>query len=243
MNYFVVPESEHFSAFSFWKGEVGYVAEMVHAVQHVRRMRGGAQAHLMRCTDGHYYVVKFQNNPQHVRVLANELLASRLAEQIGLPVPACDVVEVSPWLVESTEELRIEQGSHKDLCTPGLCFGSRYVADPGHLLPLHDAVEKVKSGAIKPRNRRPSRIPLRSLFSFVGSELARRQGRRSSRCEVTSDTRNCGYCEKFRVTKVTFTPAEAASTIQHVVWQFWGRAAEASLTEKSRALFYCVLAT
>jgi hypothetical protein len=26
-----------------------------------------------------------------------------------------------------------------------------------------------------------------------------------------------------------------------VVWQFWGRAAEASWTEKSRALFYMVL--
>ena len=29
--------------------------------------------------------------------------------------------------------------------------GQPYVADPGHLLRLHDAVEKVKSGAIKPR--------------------------------------------------------------------------------------------
>jgi hypothetical protein len=27
----------------------------------VRRMRGGAQAHLMRADDGHFYVVKFQN--------------------------------------------------------------------------------------------------------------------------------------------------------------------------------------
>ena len=50
------------------------------AVQHVRRMRGGAQGHLMRCSDGNFYVVKFRNNPQHLRVLANELLATRLAE-------------------------------------------------------------------------------------------------------------------------------------------------------------------
>ena len=55
----------------------------VEAVQHVRRMRGGAQAHLMRADDRHFYVVKFQNNPQHLRVLANELLATRLAESIG----------------------------------------------------------------------------------------------------------------------------------------------------------------
>ena len=53
------------------------------AVQHVKRMRGGAQSHLMRCDDGHYYVVKFRNNPQHERVLANEFLATRLAERVG----------------------------------------------------------------------------------------------------------------------------------------------------------------
>ena len=66
----------------------------VAAVQHVRRMRGGAQGHLMRCSDGHFYVVKFRNNPQHLRVLANEMLATRLAEAAGLPVPATEVVEV-----------------------------------------------------------------------------------------------------------------------------------------------------
>src|SRR5437667_364076 len=48
---------------------------MLRATQHIRRMRGEAQAHLMRANDGQYYVVKFQNNPQHIRVLANELLA------------------------------------------------------------------------------------------------------------------------------------------------------------------------
>jgi hypothetical protein len=34
-------------------------------------MRGGAQSHL--CDGGGYYIVKFQNNPQHIRVLANEM--------------------------------------------------------------------------------------------------------------------------------------------------------------------------
>ncbi len=41
-------------------------------------MRGGAQAHLMRCASEEYYVVKFQNNPQGVRILANELLANEI---------------------------------------------------------------------------------------------------------------------------------------------------------------------
>jgi hypothetical protein len=93
-------------------------------------MRGGAQGHLMRCADGHFYVVKFQNNPQHVRVLANELLATRLAEVVGLPVPATEVIEVDPWLVEHTPELTVQLGAGTIPCASGLQFGSRYVVDP-----------------------------------------------------------------------------------------------------------------
>ncbi len=102
----------------------------VTAVQHVRRMRGGAQGHLMRCSDTHFYVVKFRNNPQHLRVLANELLATRLAELAGLPVPATNVVEVDEWLVEHTPELNIQLAGSCIPCQAGLQFGSRYVVSP-----------------------------------------------------------------------------------------------------------------
>jgi len=102
----------------------------VQAVQHVRRMRGGAQAHLMRADDGHFYVVKFQNNPQHLRVLANELLATRLAESVGLPVPATEIVGVREWLIKNTQELHIDQAGLSSQCKPGLQFGARYVCDP-----------------------------------------------------------------------------------------------------------------
>ena len=100
------------------------------AIQHVKRMRGGAQGHLMRCEDGHYYVVKFRNNPQHERVLANEFLATRLAERVGLPVPVAEVVEVSAWLVEHTAELTIVLGAQSIRCEAGLQFGSRFVVNP-----------------------------------------------------------------------------------------------------------------
>ena len=49
---------------------------MLRALEQIRRMRGGAQSHLMRCSDEHFYVVKFQNNPQHRRILVNELLGT-----------------------------------------------------------------------------------------------------------------------------------------------------------------------
>ena len=84
----------------------------------------------MRCSDGNFYVVKFRNNPQHLRVLANELLATRLAETAGLPVPVTEVVEVGDWLVQHTPELSVQLGSDKIPCLPGLQFGSRYVVSP-----------------------------------------------------------------------------------------------------------------
>ena len=104
----------------------------VQAVQHIRRMRGGAQGQLMLGADGHAYVVKFQNNPQHMRVLANEYLASKLALAAGLTVPEIDIVEVGSWLIEHTQELEMDLGRTRERCVPGLHFGSRFV---GGLMP------------------------------------------------------------------------------------------------------------
>jgi hypothetical protein len=103
------------------------------AVQAIRRMRGGAQSQLMLGADRNLWVVKFQNNPQHLRVLANELLATRLAEAIGLAVPATDVVDVSAWLIANSPGMHIElaHGQRQPL-TPGLQFGSRFI---GGLMP------------------------------------------------------------------------------------------------------------
>lgn len=100
------------------------------AIQQVRRMRGGAQSQLMRCEDGGYYVVKFQNNPQGARILANELLGTRLAARMGLPTPAAAVVEVRASLIEQTEDLMIQLGRGRKVCSSGLQFGSRYPGSP-----------------------------------------------------------------------------------------------------------------
>lgn len=84
-------------------------------------------------SDGHAYVVKFQNNPQNLRVLASELLATKLAGALGLTVPHCDVVEVSDWLIEQTKELTVEVKAEVwEPCRGGLQFGSRLV---GGLMP------------------------------------------------------------------------------------------------------------
>ena len=102
------------------------------AVQHIRRMRGGAQGQLMLGADGCPYVVKFRNNPQHTRVLANEFLASKLARAAGLTAPEVDLVDVSRWLIDHTSELEMDLGRTKVKCEAGLQFGSRFV---GGLMP------------------------------------------------------------------------------------------------------------
>jgi hypothetical protein len=103
------------------------------AVQAIRRMRGGAQSQLMLGADSQLWVVKFKNNPQHIRVLANEFIAGRIAEALDLPVPRSDVLEVSEWLIANTPEMVIDGGRGKlERCAPGLQFGSRFV---GGLMP------------------------------------------------------------------------------------------------------------
>ena len=103
------------------------------AVQAIRRMRGGAQSQLMLGADGNLWVVKFRNNPQGERVLANEFLATRIAEAVGLTVPQTEVVEVTDWLVRNSPELVVDHGrGDRQRCEAGLQFGSRFV---GGLMP------------------------------------------------------------------------------------------------------------
>jgi len=106
------------------------------AVQQIRRMHGGAQGQMMLGADGNVYVVKFQNNPQHTRVLANEFLATKIAAAAGLAVPEVELVEVSKWLVDSTAELEIDLGRTRVKCAHGLQFGSRLAGGlmPGHVM-------------------------------------------------------------------------------------------------------------
>jgi hypothetical protein len=114
---------------------------MLRAMEQIRRMRGGAQSHLMRCSDGRdhnlYCVVKFQNNPQHTRVLVNELLGNRIARRMGLPVPRVEIVTVDAELIRWTPALCIEMPRSSTPCCPGRQFGSGHPGDPRRMT-LHD---------------------------------------------------------------------------------------------------------
>lgn len=99
----------------------------ISAIQHIRPLRGGAQSHLLRATDGNWYVTKFQNNPQHTRVLANEMLATRLGLLLGLPMPRVEVIEVSDWLIEQSAELRFQLAGAQFKPRSGKQLGSLYI--------------------------------------------------------------------------------------------------------------------
>ena len=105
----------------------------VTAVQHVRKMRGGAQAHLLEADDGHWYVVKFRNNPQHRRVLVNEAIASVILEYLQVSVPETAVIEVTPAFLAANPDLHIQLGTNRIAIEPGWQFGSRYPGDPATL--------------------------------------------------------------------------------------------------------------
>jgi len=103
------------------------VNTFISAIQHLRPLRGGAQSHLLRASDGACYVTKFQNNPQHIRVLANEMFATKLGLKLGLPMPRVRVIEVSDWLVEHTPDLRIQLAGTQIRCRSGRQVASLYV--------------------------------------------------------------------------------------------------------------------
>jgi hypothetical protein len=69
-------------------------------------------------------------------VLANELIATRLAEAAGLSVPATDIVEVTPWLIANSPGMAVELPQRRgEPCTPGLQFGSRFLGGmPGQVV-------------------------------------------------------------------------------------------------------------
>ncbi len=96
-------------------------------------MRGGAQAHLIEADDGSFYVVKFLNNPQHRRILTNELVAACFFRYLQISTPEAAIISVSPEFLSANPEVRIETGSHRVPVLPGWHFGSRFPGDPQRL--------------------------------------------------------------------------------------------------------------
>lgn len=101
----------------------------VNARRFIRKMRGGAQAHLLEADDGEFYVVKFQNNPQHRRIIVNELIASEILAHLQIDSPHSQIVRLSPEFLAANPEVHLQTGTRPVPIPPGWHFGSRH---PGH---------------------------------------------------------------------------------------------------------------
>lgn len=97
---------------------------VVEAVELYRKLRGGSQSLLARCSDGRLYVLKMAGNPQGRTVLANEALASMLCQRLGLPVADWAYVQVSNELIDANSSLWFEMADGSARPKAGLAFGS-----------------------------------------------------------------------------------------------------------------------
>ncbi len=165
----------------------------LNAVQIISRLRGGAQSRLMLCDDRNLWVVKFKNNPQHLRVLANELIATRMAESIGLSVPVAGVVDVSESLIESSPGLHVDHGAGcREGCSSGLQFGSKFV---GGMMPQQVIESLIDEQLLNVRNL-DQFAGILAFDKWTGNcdgrqAVYRRKGRERGYCAVFIDQ---GYC-------------------------------------------------
>jgi len=96
----------------------------------IRKMRGGAQAHLIEASDSSFYVVKFINNPQHRRILVNEWLASAFLRYLQIHVPETAAIELTEDFIAGSPELYLSVGTRREPVPPGIHFGSRMAVHP-----------------------------------------------------------------------------------------------------------------
>ena len=105
----------------------------VNARRLIRKMRGGAQAHLLECDDGCFYITKFVNNPQHRRILVNEWISSVFLKFLEISAPDVAVVNLSQAFLEENTDVYLQLGSRRQTVEPGWHFGSCHPGDPSKM--------------------------------------------------------------------------------------------------------------
>ncbi len=122
----------------------------IRARRFIRKMRGGAQSHLIEGEDGEFYVVRFLNNPQHRRILINEWLAHAFLRYLQIYVPDTAVVEFTASFLAENPDVAISMGSRHVPALPGLHFGSRVAVNPDRVA-IYDFLPDAVLGKIENR--------------------------------------------------------------------------------------------
>jgi hypothetical protein len=97
---------------------------------YVRKMRGGVQSYLFEADDGRFYVVKFQNNPQHRRILVNEWISSIFLRYLQVSAAEPAIIRIDAAFIGQHPELAITLGTRTMPVEPGWHFGSLHPGDP-----------------------------------------------------------------------------------------------------------------
>jgi HipA-like protein len=100
------------------------------ARRYLRKMRGGAQSHLLEADDGRFYIVKFQNNPQHRRILVNEWISSIFLKYLQISSAEAAIVRIDDEFIRRHQQLAITLGTRSVPVEPGWHFGSLHPGDP-----------------------------------------------------------------------------------------------------------------
>ena len=103
-------------------------------------MRGGSQAHLIEADDDHFYIVKLRNNPQHLRVLINELITAEILAYLRITSPVCRVVHFSTDFILANPDIYIETGPQRLPPEPGPHFGSCHVGGNADNVAVYDFI-------------------------------------------------------------------------------------------------------
>lgn len=101
---------------------------MLTALEHLgATARGVTSPQLFRADDGRVYVVKLQNNRLGPKVLANELIAGRLGDALGLCFPSGGVIKLEERTLKRSRRLAAAGA------TPGRHFACRYLSGTEYL--------------------------------------------------------------------------------------------------------------
>jgi len=119
----------------------------VNARRFIRKMRGGAQAHLLEADDGHFYIVKFQNNPQHRRILVNEWIAAEILNHLQISAPECRPIRLSRDFLDANPDIHLQTGTRRFPVEPGWHFGSRHPGDPDRMA-IYDFIPDALLGQV-----------------------------------------------------------------------------------------------
>ena len=105
------------------------LASPVRVTRFLGSLRGGAQSRLVQASDGHHYVVKFNNNLQGPNLAFNEAMGTELYRARQLSVPMWEPLLVTPAFVHNNPDCWISTETGKLRPASGICFGSRFVGE------------------------------------------------------------------------------------------------------------------